>query len=59
MGGKKKTYFVLKPASQDGSTTFVPTDNALVLKKMRRLLTVEEIHKLIDYIFDRIENKQH
>lgn len=48
VGGKKKTYFVLKPVSDNGSTIFAPTDNALVLKKMRRLLTKDEIHKLID-----------
>lgn len=48
ISGKKKTYFVLKPVSDQGSTVFVPTDNALVLKKMRHLLTKDEIHKLID-----------
>lgn len=48
VNGKKKTYFVLKPVSDKGSTIFAPTDNELVLKKMRRLLTKEEIHKLID-----------
>ena len=48
VGGKKKTYFVLTPVSDKGATIFVPTDNELVLKKMRRLLTKEEIHKLID-----------
>ena len=48
VSGKKKNYFVLKPVSDQGSTVFVPTDNELVLKKMRRLLTKEEIHKLID-----------
>jgi CarD family transcriptional regulator len=31
-----------------GSTIFAPTDNEVVLKKMRRLLTKDEIHKLID-----------
>ena len=46
--GKKRTYFVMKPVSDKGSTIFVPTDNEVVLKKMRRLLTKEEIHKLID-----------
>lgn len=49
-GGKKKTYFVLKPVSDPGSTIFVPTDNELVLRKMRRLLTKDEIHKLIDFM---------
>ncbi len=48
IGGKKKTYFVLKPVSDKGSTIFVPTDNELALKKMRRLLTRDEIHTLID-----------
>ena len=48
VSGKKKTYFVLKPVSENGSTIFAPIDNELVLKKMRRLLTKEEIHKLID-----------
>lgn len=48
MGGKKKNYYVLKPVGDNGSTIFVPTDNEVVLKKMRRLLTKDEIHKLID-----------
>lgn len=48
LSGKKKTYFVLKPVSDKGSTIFVPTNNELVLRKMRRLLTKDEIHKLID-----------
>lgn len=46
--GKIRTYFVMKPVGDKGSTIFVPTDNEVVLKKMRRLLTKEEIHKLID-----------
>ena len=48
ISGKKKTYFVLKPVSDKGATIFAPTDNELVLKKMRRLLTKDQIHKLID-----------
>ncbi len=48
VSGKKKTYFVLKPVGDQGSTIFAPTDNELVLRKMRRLLTRDEIHKLID-----------
>ena len=49
------------------ATIFAPTDNAFVLKKMRRLLTRDEIHGLIDsmleenglmaYILERIDNK--
>ena len=48
LSGRKKTYFVLKPVGEKGSTFFVPTDNEAVLKKMRRLLTKDEIHTLID-----------
>ncbi len=54
LSGKKTTYFVLKPVSDKGSTIFAPTDNELVLKKMRKLLTKDEIHKLIDSM--RTEN---
>ena len=48
VSGKKRAYFVLKPVSDKGSTIFAPTDNEFVLKKMRRLLTKDEIYKLID-----------
>lgn len=47
ISGKKKTYFVLQPVNDQGSTIFVPADNPLVLNKMRRLLTKDEIRKLI------------
>lgn len=48
VSGKKRTYFVLKPVNDNGSTFFVPTDNEHVLKKMRRLLSRDEIHRVID-----------
>ena len=48
VNGTKKTYFVLKPVNEKSATIFAPTDNAFVLKKMRRLLTRDEIHGLID-----------
>lgn len=47
VNGRKKTYFVLKPVGDQGATIFAPTDNELVLRKMRRLLTKNEIHQLI------------
>jgi len=53
VGGKKKTYFVLKPVDDKGATIFAPTDNEIVLNKMRRLLTENEIHKLIDSMPDK------
>lgn len=52
VSGMKKSYFVLKPVGDKGSTIFAPTDNEIVLKKMRRLLTKDEIHKLIDSMPD-------
>jgi len=52
VGGVKRNYYVLKPVNDDGSTIFVPTDNELVLKKMRRLLTKEEVIDLIDSMTD-------
>ena len=33
VGGAARTYFVLKPVEDQGSTIYVPTDNELVLKK--------------------------
>ena len=48
INGVKKTYFVLKPVSDRSATIFAPADNELVLNKMRRLLSKDEIHKLID-----------
>lgn len=38
----------MKPVGDRGSTIFAPMDNELVLGKMRRLMTKDEIHKLID-----------
>lgn len=52
ISGKKKQYFVLKPVNDEGSTIYAPTDHEQVLKKMRRLLSEEEIIKLIDSIPD-------
>ena len=48
ISGVKKNYYILKPVGDSGSTIFAPTDNEAVLKKMRRLLSKDEIHKLID-----------
>lgn len=48
VGGVKKSYYVLKSVNDNGATIFAPTDNEVVLKKMRRLLTEEEINALID-----------
>lgn len=47
ISGAKKSYYVLKPVKDNGATIFAPMDNAHVLKKMRRLLSSEEIDTLI------------
>lgn len=52
ISGAKRTYFVLKPVKDRDSTIYAPTDNASVLKKMRRLLTISEINHLIDSMPD-------
>ena len=52
ISGAKREYFVLRPIKDQGATIYAPTDNVLVLKKMRRLLTVSEINALIDSMPD-------
>ena len=48
ISGTKKTYYVLKSVNDNGATIFAPTDNEIVLKKMRKLLSEAEINALID-----------
>lgn len=48
IGGIKKNYFVLKPVNDESATIFAPADNTIVLKRMRNVLSVEEINRLID-----------
>jgi CarD family transcriptional regulator len=63
---KKKVYYVLKPVKSDCSTFFVPADNETLITKMRKILSKEEINKLIDsmpnekanWIFDETERKE-
>lgn len=45
--GEPKTFYVLKPVADPGSTIFVPTGSAALLAKMQRLPTQEEIDRLI------------
>lgn len=52
ISGVKREYFVLSPIMDQAATIYVPTDNEVVLKKMRRLLTVSEINTLIDSMPD-------
>lgn len=52
ISGSRKKYFVLKPIHDTGATIFAPTDNEHIRRKMRRLLTAEEINALIDSMPD-------
>lgn len=56
ISGTRKDYFVLKPLSNEGSTLFAPTDNEAVLRKMRRVLSKNEIDALIDSMPHKQEN---
>lgn len=52
VSGAKKKYYVLKPIKDQCSTIYAPIDNEHVSKKMRRLLTKDEINNLIDSMPD-------
>ena len=45
--GTIKEYYVLKPLNSAGSTFFVPVGSEKAEKKMRRILSEEEIYELI------------
>ena len=42
-----KTYYILKPAADPGSTIFVPTTSPVLLAKMQKLPTREEVNAMI------------
>lgn len=44
---QKNTYYVLRPVYEERSTIYVPVEKEALTAKMRRVLTAEEIHKLI------------
>lgn len=44
---KDATYYILRPLSASSTTIFVPTDNELLLSRMRKILTKEEINEII------------
>ena len=41
-------YYVLKPVYKEGATVFVPVENKDLVAKMKRILSVEDIHQLIE-----------
>ncbi|MGL6197673.1 MAG: CarD family transcriptional regulator [Lachnospiraceae bacterium] len=60
-GEESMEYYILKPLYDKKSTLFVPANSEKLLKKMRRVLTVEEIYDLIKAMPDQntiwIENE--
>lgn len=45
--GKQSDYYVLAPTSDTRSTVFVPTDNELLVSKIKRIMKPSEIYGLI------------
>jgi CarD family transcriptional regulator len=45
--GQRIEYYALKPLSEFNATIFIPVGNEALTAKMRRVLSVEEIHALI------------
>ncbi len=49
-GGSEKIYYILSPVFDKRETIFVPVDNELLVSKMKRMLSSEEIIELIKSI---------
>lgn len=47
MGGKTIEYYVLKPIENSHATIYVPTQNEMLVSKMKKILSVKEIYQLI------------
>lgn len=52
LGREVKQYYVLTPVAQGSSTVLVPTDNELLLQRVRTVLTKAEIDAVIDSLPD-------
>jgi len=49
-GANKQEYYVLRPKATPTCVTYVPTGNAVLLGKMRRIMSCDEINQMIDTI---------
>lgn len=45
---KRVTYLVLEPVGQDGSRYLVPTHNAAAMAKLRKMLSREDLERLLE-----------
>ena len=50
VGGKKSSYYLLKPIYNKKSAIFVPCDNDKLTQKMRPVMTKGEVENMIDSI---------
>lgn len=44
---QRAKYYVLQPVNREGATVFVPLDNETLVKKMRTLLTAQQIGQML------------
>ena len=51
-GGVTRSYYVLKPLFQEGSTTYVPVDNEKLVSKIHTILSADEIKHLVQTLSD-------
>lgn len=47
LGGTMTDYYVLKPVYHESSTIYVPMKNKTLTEKMRRVLSADEVYRLI------------
>ena len=47
VGGAKAEYYILKPVYRESATVYVPKENGQLLAKMRRVLSAEEIDRVL------------
>ena len=66
VGKLKMEYYVLKPLGADASTLFVPTANEALVKKIRPVLSEDEIRRILcdgqdceDWNDNKIERSEH
>ncbi len=50
--GKSEEYYILAPLRDINSTLYVPLNNSLLVEKMQRLLSAEEICELAEKLVD-------
>ncbi len=48
--GKTDVYYILKPLHRNGATIMVPSSNPVLVSRLRKLLTPDEVKKLVSGI---------